>query len=280
LNGHATNRVTLNPSNALTVELALDLSAATNALGGRVLANGWVSELIAERATFNAATNPCQFAGAYTVILPGADDDALGPAGHGFGTVKIDAGGIVNFSGTLADGTKTVQKVALSRQGEWPLYFSLYSGSGSILGRITAANQLEDDLHGTVVWFKPVQPTSKLYSTGFASNPTLTGSRYRPPTNTTDRVLMMTDGKLTFSQGNLAGSFTNRVMLTADNKILVPSGGLTVTLTLPTGLLNGTVTVPGSTRTLSFKGALHQKGNFGAGFFLGTNESGRVEMME
>jgi hypothetical protein len=66
-----------------------------------------------------------------------------------------------------------------------------------------------------------------------------------------------------------------------DNKVLnLASNKMTLTISLPTGLFNGSVTVPGATRSTPFKGALFQKTDFGSGFFLGTDQSGRVLLSE
>jgi len=55
---------------------------------------------------------------------------------------------------------------------------------------------------------------------------------------------------------------------------------LTLTISRPTGLFYGNVTLPGTNRSLPFTGAVHRKGDYGAGFFLGTSQSGRVHLGE
>jgi len=51
---------------------------------------------------------------------------------------------------------------------------------------------------------------------------------------------------------------------------------LAITVSLSKGLFKGTFLDPGVARTVSFSGAVLQKSTNGAGFFLGTNESGRI----
>jgi hypothetical protein len=51
---------------------------------------------------------------------------------------------------------------------------------------------------------------------------------------------------------------------------------LTVTITSASGLFSGSIGVPGSGKTVAFTGVVLQKQNIGSGFFLGTNQSGRV----
>jgi hypothetical protein len=53
---------------------------------------------------------------------------------------------------------------------------------------------------------------------------------------------------------------------------------MTVTISLASGLFQGTFLDPGLNRTVSFSGALLQKSTRGAGFFLGTDQAGRVQI--
>ena len=54
------------------------------------------------------------------------------------------------------------------------------------------------------------------------------------------------------------------------------SNKLSVTLSLGTGLFKGSFLDTNVLRTVTFGGALLQKSTNGFGYFLGTNESGRV----
>ena len=55
---------------------------------------------------------------------------------------------------------------------------------------------------------------------------------------------------------------------------------LTLSINLASGLFNGSVTTPDGSRSFPFKGAVYQKQNQGWGFFLGTNQSGRVRFSD
>jgi hypothetical protein len=203
------------------------------------------------------------------------------PGGDSFGTVTVDAGGNAKLNLTLADGTRATQKIPLSKNGEWPLYVPLYRGGGSILSRVAFADIAgESDFAGILTWIKPASTTAKFYGAGFAEQIPLAGSFYRPPTNRTDRLLTFSSGAVAFTAGNLA-AFTNAVSYSDDNKVAnLATNKLTLTISLPTGLFHGSVTVPGVTRSKPFKGALFQKADFGSGHFLGTNQSGRVLLSE
>ena len=84
-----------------------------------------------------------------------------------------------------------------------------------------------------------------------------------------------------FSADNLSSPLTNEVTLSALNKITVTSTNtnkLVLTLSLPTGLLNGSFLNPDTKKTSPIKGVVLQKQNTGGGFFLGTNQSGAVSL--
>ncbi len=57
----------------------------------------------------------------------------------------------------------------ISEVGRWPIYASLYSNKGVILGWLAFTNDLAgtNDLHGVVAWVKLGQTGRKLYPNGF-----------------------------------------------------------------------------------------------------------------
>ena len=90
-------------------------------------------------------------------------------------------------------------------------------------------------------------------------------------------MLGLTRGAVILSGGNLSQSWTNDVLLGANNHVTnVGPNNLTVALSLGSGLFKGTFTDSNTARTVSFSGALLQKSTNGAGYFRGTNLSGRV----
>jgi glucose/arabinose dehydrogenase len=275
LTDSASNSVKRSGTNNVTVELILDRHGSGQ-ITGFITDGSWVADLIADRATFDARTNPAtNFANRYTLLIPGSGNTPDEPAGDGAGGFTIDAGGVVKFTGTLADGSPMAQRVPLSRDGAWPLYVSLYRGLGSLLGWIMITNSAQPDLGGLVSWSRPPGPKPKVHANGFALNSTLIGSSYRAPgTNT---LFGRTDAVVVFRDGNLNESFTNDVALTP--KARVTDGGtnkLKLTLTQKTGQFTGSVTPPGTKKAITFKGAILQKQGYGGGYLLGTNQSSRV----
>src|ERR1035438_602931 len=70
----------------------------------------------------------CRPAGASS----GSDDDVSLPQGDGYGAVTVDTGGNVSLTGALADGTTLKTSLGhpltapVSKNGQWPVYASLY----------------------------------------------------------------------------------------------------------------------------------------------------------
>lgn len=279
LDGAATNVIARPGLNPVTLRLQFDFTDPRGLLVGGVSDGNWSAELRAHRAVYNAATNPAPQAGRYTVLLPGAADPARAPAGTSIGAVSVDASGRLSLTGTLADGTPVAQKVALSPDGEWPLYVRLYGGGGEAIGWQSFSQAVDRDVDGVVSWNRPPAAGGTLYSNGFAHAAALTGSRYQPPASPQDLVLTYTNLLASFSAGNLESGFANALQLRTGNLFVnLGTNRLSLTLAAPTGLFSGSVVVPGSTRVLLFKGALHRKGDYGAGFFPGSTEGGRVAL--
>lgn len=277
LDGQATNYITRGTNSVLTLEMLLDLSTnRTERISGTVGDGVWMAELLANRSVFNAATNAAPWTGLYTLIVPGTNEPAVGPGGDSYGTVKVDAAGNVKLSGKLADNTTLSQKAPLSKNGEWPLYLSLYSKKGSLCSWVQIdTNFPAAGLWGVLDWFKPTV-TKGLYASGFTNQAALTGSSYVPPPTKTNKVIALTDAVITMSGGNLGGTLTNYVTLTQDNKVTTTNAGLSLTFTLSSGLLKGNFIHPATAKKTSFTGVLLQTNNSGSGFFSGTNKSGRV----
>jgi Calx-beta domain/Bacterial Ig domain/Divergent InlB B-repeat domain/Putative binding domain, N-terminal len=281
LDGNFTNAFPQPGTNDITLRLSLDITGASTQLTGDLGDGNFFSSITSDRAKTLRATN---FNGTYTLVIPGTNTDntAHGPNGHSAGTLTVK-GGSVSFVGSLADNTPIAQKVPLSQDGHWPFFQTLYTKGGSMLGWINFSNRMEDDLRGDLSWLKPVFIKSPFYTNGFPYRATATGSRYhQPSTGPLDPVLDFTDATLGFTGGNLIEAFTNRVVLTNATKLLnLSSNSLAFTLTKANGSFSGSVTlptVPNSGRKTSYKGVVHQKGNYGAGFSLGTNETSAVRL--
>jgi hypothetical protein len=275
LEGKATNVITRPGTNSLTVTWAVSLDGSGQ-ITGTVNDGNWMAELAGDRACFSK-TNPASFAGKYTFLVLGSPGSTLAPEGDSYGTASVHSNGWVRVKGYLADNTSLLAKVPVARSGQWPLYASLYSGKGALLGWAAFTNQAVTDFEGVLSWNKPAIPTARYYPGGFSSEAALLGSRYAPPLGPTNRVLNLSNSVVLLSGGNLPQSFTNDVILGLSSKVTNASThNLKVTFTLSLGLFSGSLTPTNETTAVSFKGAVLQKANYGAGRFLGTNLSGRA----
>jgi hypothetical protein len=276
--GHASSLVTRKQSSPVQFDLQL-LSTTPRQIVGVVSNANWSAQLRADKAGFGGTLGTCPFAGKYTLSLAGNISGQSLPGGYSYGTLTIDAAGSVKFTGKLAEGSTFSSSAALSKEGAWPLYSSLYSGGGSIFGWITVTNSSEGDLRGIVNWFKPVT-TSKLYPAGFAVESELSGSKFTPPASGVN-LIPWTQGSISFEGGGLHPPFANTITTAARNKIVNgSSNSLTLTLNATLGTFTGSAKAPGSATSIPLQGVWLQQWNIGYGFFLGTNASGAISIRE
>jgi hypothetical protein len=158
------------------------------------------------------------------------------------------------------------------------VYIPLYGGGGSVWGWLQFdGSHPAATVNGTLNWIKPPRPGATYYLLGFTNYVAAGGSRYTAPANANTRVINLTDGVVWFEGGNLSAPFTNNVTLTSSNRVINGSANkLNLSITTSNGTFTGSVNVPGTTRTNTFKGALLQDLDAGFGYFLGANQSGRV----
>jgi len=272
--GHAT--VTNGPKSLtpLIVDLQLDMTNGTDRVSGTVSQGSWTSDLAGDRAVFSAKSYPAPQSGRYTMAIPGSLGVLNEPAGDGFGAVAIGTAGQISLAGSLADGTKISQSSQLSKYGEWPLYIPLYSGKGSVLSWITITNTPSNNLSGDLAWIRPAQKSSSYYSNGFATNTTVFGSSYLPVTGT-NKVLGLVGAELVLTNGELADGVTIPFTLGAKDHV-TSTNKLSLTFTASSGVFQGSLRLPGYTKTTSFSGVVLQNQTNGAGYFLGTNQGGQV----
>jgi hypothetical protein len=270
--GVASNNIVRKGLPPVSVEMQLDLGGG--GISGQLSDGTWVAQLNADPVVTSAT------AAHYTMIIPGVDDPVAQPGGDGYATVAVSSTGGISVSGALTEGTKMTQKANLLQNGQWAFYVPLYSGKGSIFGWLTFSNQPDSDFSGTVDWFKLTGASGKLYPKGFTNMTAVAGSLYQftngvPVLNFTNN----NNGWFQFINGNLASNFVNPVTLSTANKLTVDgTNKLTASITTSSGLFKVTTVNPSTGKSITGNGVVFQKGNFGGGFFLGTNETGSVTL--
>lgn len=273
----ATNTVTRKLAAPLTVHLRVGTNAEIDQIFGQVVDNSWTATMTGDRARFSSKTNPAPYVGSYTMIIPGQPGDSSKPAGHSYGAFKVATSGVTTFAGVLADGTKVTQSAAISKNGEWPFYASLYVGQGSLLSWFTFANHASDDVSGAISWIKLPVATAKYYPGGFTTEAMASGSTYVKPVSTSELIINVPNAVVDFSGGNLSPDFSNSISLGLSSKVTnLSSNKLTMAFTTGTGLYKGSVVDPATGATLPFAGAVFQKVDLGYGSLMGASQSSSV----
>ncbi len=273
-NGHAhvsINRPNMTP---LLIELQLDLTSGSDRIGGSVQDANWTAVLDGDRAVFDGKTRLAPQQGLYTVAFGYEGASADEPYGIGYGTLRVDAAGRLKLQGSLSDGTKITQQVAISKAGRWPCYLPLYANQGSILSWLVVTNSASNSVSGQLSWIKPSVANAKFYPAGFAVTMPVSGSLYGPPA-AGQKVLQLTNGEVVLDGGDLDRAVTNFFTLNANNQVSA-TNKLSVSIALANGSFKGSVLNPVTRRAIPFSGVLLQNRNAGWGYFTGTNLSGRV----
>ena len=271
------------PLASITLDLTPDLNGWGMITGS--LSGGETSSLEASLAPFNKTTFPVPggLVGSYTALFQPTVTGTTVPQGNGYGTVIVGVTGSVSFAGALADGTKATQGALLTQGAVWPLFIGLYLNGGFISGDVT----FEDipgtsDFDGSATWIKP-GTAGPVYGGMFNTTVTVLGSKYTPPaTNHCVLAFSNTSPNAVFTAtgGNLSSSsLTESITLSPANKVsgpLVDPHKLKLTIITSSGLFFGSFLDGAATRACN--GVIFQKQNFGAGYFLGTSESGPVTL--
>jgi uncharacterized protein YfaP (DUF2135 family) len=185
------------------------------------------------------------------------------------------------LAGLLADGTTISSSTSISADGYLPVFVSLYSGKGAFFGWLRIINQPGGDVSGLTEWIKPRsgQHASGYYPLGFSNIARVIGSVYCRSNSVP--ILASNTAALTLCQGGLPSAVSNEIVLASGNKVTCTNHTFKFTIAAATGLFQGSVsnTFPAKNfKTLNFHGAFLQNQNAAVGFFLGTNQSGLLNI--
>ncbi len=271
-------------TNALAVSMVLDLSTNfTETVNGTVSNGTWSATLSGDRVPFNATSYPAPQAGTYMIGFDYVQQNGY-PEGIGFGVATVGKDGKIKFAGTLGDGTTVSQTTAISKNGEWPFYSSLYKKKGLIISWITITNSGALNITGPYFWQKDADAAAKYYPGGFNWSASVVSSTFNPATSGS-RIMNYPTGVMEFSRGDLASTFTSGFTLSTNNVITVDSpatNGLTLSVSGSSGLISGSFTHPDTGKKTTIKGAVFQQytnGFHGLGLFISTNKVGMVRWL-
>jgi hypothetical protein len=273
-NGSAQININRHSLGFLTVTLQLDSQDADH-LSGIVSDGTFNADLSADRAVFDGRSNIAPQQGQYTLVIP----DQSVPDGNSYGTMTVDKTGRVRFSGSLADATKISQSSMVSKNGQWPLFISLYHGQGLVLSWVTFSDVSTTDFSGDVSWIRPSLPKAKLYPDGFTAQTSISGSRYSRPARG-QSILNLTDANLVLDGGNLDQIISDAVTIDSNNRVVnLGTDKLSLSFSTSSGLFSGRVVSANSTlKSISFHGVVLQKQGIASGYFTGIDQSGQVNL--
>ncbi len=167
--GWSTNTTTSGGKTAAMLQLDL---ASGDFIGGVLSNASGTAGVWANRAGYSVA-NPTMLAGRYSLVLSNLST----PANSGSGAITVSTNGNLSFAGTLSDGTRLTQSTFLSSQNDWPLYLSLYNGSGMLMGWVTLTNGPGDDVEGALSWIRLTVRAPTLTHAGLTNELELHGSK-------------------------------------------------------------------------------------------------------
>jgi hypothetical protein len=301
LSGRAQRSVSRAKKGKVDVNLNLELDWGTGSqqIRGTLSDGNWTASMLGDRATFGVTNPAVGYVGRYTFLLPrGGNYPVETAGGMGYGLVTNNVLGAVTLSGGLGDGAKLSQKVGLSKDGHWAMYAPLYKRTnvvtnlltgqlvenkadyrGSVMGWVTFTNQKPE---GVLSWVKTSGGSNYLYAGGFTNVAGLMGSLYVPPSGAGVRALNITNGMVTFSEGNLLGPIAYDVSWGSNNVVTVGAVvGVkpTFSVAAKTGLMKGSFPHPQNGNAITpYLGALLQSSNYVGGYFLGTDQSGLIKL--
>jgi hypothetical protein len=236
---------------------------------------GWTSRLEGYRTAGDAARS--LFARRYTLRLPTNADPEIAPPGEGYGAVSLNSSGFAQIIGALPDGTAFSRSGTVSSNGWWAFSLPLNEGRGTVLGWLQFTS---DSVSGDLEWLRPERDGARFYPFGFSGTIPASGSRYEAPTSA-ELPLSWTDGIFRASHGNLPAPGQNSVTFSPGGKLTSNGGDLSVftfKLNRSTGVFRGKFARPDNGKQISYYGVLDQGADVGAGYFLGTDQGGLVEL--
>jgi hypothetical protein len=270
--GQASKTISLGSAGNVEVTMTLTSNNPAPQIKGTVSGSGWTAtNLIADRAT---NTTP---SAEYTMLIP-LDTNNSSRGGDGYALITNSAGNgksvataTAKITGALADGTTFSQSVPVSRDGYVPVYASLYSSKGLLLGWI---NLLEPtNAPDGLAWVHPAGRPG-LFTAAFTSTNQIALSPWtNPPAggNLPTNLVVLEMSNDTITQ-------TNDFSITTSNNFKLGkvsgSNSLSGSINPKTGLV--TVTLGSGKSAMTGYGVVLLNETNGGGYFLTKTNSGAI----
>ena len=261
----------------LTLNLTLDLATTSSTRGGitGTLSDGGPPEAVsAFREVWSKTLSASSFADlkgsvyntSFFLDSANLNNDSY-PQGVSFARITADRLGKASVVGRLSDGTGITSSAIIWPDGQLPLFLSLYTGKGSLVGTLRfGAGFAEDvvtdnDITGSLDWKRPAI-TGKLYNTGFTTQVDATGGVYVAPAKSS-RVLDLGSAAghvpvvLNLTKGGLVGTLSSNLTISTANLVtaIAPNANsIKLTFASATGLVGGEVAL--GTRKAKIEGLI------------------------
>ena len=253
----------------------MELQFSDDEVTGTVDGFTWLADLQADRALVATKAHKNPYAGRYTILFPGGDSPTnhAVPYGDGYGTITVAANGKIRLSGSLPDGTRIAQSSSVGEEGQWPFYVPLYRGDGQAMGWMSFAQLADRDVGGTFNWIKLEGARGKFYQDGFNHTADAIGSRF---SKTNSPFTVFDSGRVIFDGGNPPVAIENEIAISRKSRISnLGTNKLSMKIS-GQGVFKGKFVNPNTGRATAFSGVMLQKQGFGGGYFISTEESGKV----
>lgn len=219
------------------------------------------------------AGNTLTYAGAYTLLLPGNQNDPNEFQGHGYGLMKLSSTGFARIRGLLPDGRKWTARCTVTPDGEMPLYKPLYRKIGFLSGMVRFRDVAGlSDCDGLIQWRRPSSSDIKRQLIGarfdFTSGQRLLNSNLDTGTNV--RAFVGAGIGASAVELDFKWSTANKIYYQGPEKFKLK-------VSRKNGLLRGSAAINGG--KWKIEGVVFQKQNFAAGMVFKNREQPRSIVM-
>jgi hypothetical protein len=262
-------------ANPLELTLRLDqLMPEAGQVRGSFSDSGEVFEFFAYRNVFKAKQNPSRVAGHYVVAFDPDPSSGL-PPGSGYALLTVAKGGAVRISGKLADGVAIAGSTFLTLGEDVRFYIPIYKKAGVVSGILQFFEGDRWTCSGDVFWTKPVRERDRYYPNGFSGSLSASGVAVIPggfeiPTSSQVQILI--------SGGNLSTAIGPVSLERPLASLLRGPAELKLKVNRINGLMTGGFKHPQSGRFTALLGVFLPHEMRGAGFFMGMDTGGAIEL--
>ena len=204
------------------------------------------------------------------------------PAGAATAIIRQSTKGRCTLLGTLPDGTKFSRSSVIDTDRHLPFQATLYKDkTGSLDGELVLATtgEITAAPTTTIRWIKTAAPKDKRFAEGFSTRMNVVGFKFEvgktvPPLGVSSGTL-----QATFARGGLFAPISSRFTLNmAKTPVIIGDNAAQASLKLNarTGLVTGSFKV--GKKATKYNGVIVQNDHSVHGFFLGTADTGSVQV--